>query len=330
MRKQISVEELSQKNSRQIIDDISHAHYSLLRSLGCGKMIRGFAWVRWMCLFFINMARRRARRKFMCIDPELANKHELSKIFERGAPSYVWTLHYDFPQTDCGIVIGFNHPSLGEIIRLIGICMRVYPNRRYLFPVNIVWYEALSPVMERLNALELYLTPIITPSAKERMLACAKTAEQKAEIERLSSGFSTVYLNTCCDFVAKKQIALVAPSAKRQATVFRNISTEHGYEAIEPQTMTILAMSLIRKKLDFAFLPIAVIPPPDSGKGLNLLKLYRILPCPPVSAQMTKRMCEERETDCKSRRFERYFLEIIASALKSSGAKDMLHGSDYD
>ena len=326
MRKIISVNEISQKSPTEIKEDLSNARYSLLKSLGCGKMIRGFFWVRWACLFFMNMAARRARKK------KITLKQAFVEIFYRGAPSDIYPKHASaeprmpFPQIDTGLVIGFNHPSLGEIIRLMGLCMDSYPGKKYLFPVNIVWYEALVPVIDRLAEIDFYITPIITPSAKEKMLKCAKTDVQRAEIERLSAGFSTVYINECAAFIDNQDIALVAPSARRKYLVFDNILQRKGEEPIEPQTMTLLAISLLRKKLNFAVLPVAVIPPITAGRGLNLLRTYKIIVCPPVSSQMAQFECNEREEKIRSRRFERYFLEKIAYVLEQNDAADMAMG----
>ena len=132
MRKKISIDELSQKSSEQIIDDMSNARYSLLSSLGCGSIIARFFWVRYACLFFMNMAARKAKRKrYHSLKPNIALKTALAIIFARGAPS---AIQPSFPRPSCGFVIGFNHPSLGEIIRLMGVCMSNYPTHKYLFP----------------------------------------------------------------------------------------------------------------------------------------------------------------------------------------------------
>ena len=333
MRKVFPINEISQKRPRQIIDDMSSAHYSLLRTLGCGSYNVAYAWVRFACLFFLNMARNRARKhtdKPYCT----ALKEALSGIFACGAPSYIPPtasfpkLRDDEGNYDCGLIIGFNHPSLGEIIRLMGICMRSYPDRKYLFPVNIIWFEALAPVIRRLEELDFYITPIITPSAKETLLSRCKTPEQKALVERLARGFSDVYVSRCAEFIADKQITLVAPSARRREHIFPDVESSIGHKPIDPQTMTLITASLLRKKHKFALLPVAVIPPVDASRGLNLLQRYTILPCPAISAQMAEHMFKQSEKDCKSRRLERYFLESIATRLRENGAGHMIIGPD--
>ena len=36
-------------------------------------------------------------------------------------------------------VVGFNHPSLGEIFRLISLGFEAYPDKPFYFPINIPW-----------------------------------------------------------------------------------------------------------------------------------------------------------------------------------------------
>lgn len=325
MRKKFSINELSQKSTLDIVDDMSNSHYSLLRSFGCGYMNIIFFWVRLACLFFLNMSARRARNlmKKYRFKKEAALKASLGKIFERGAP---WIIDPSFLKIDYnyGLIIGFNHPSLGEIIRLMGICMLFYEKRKYLFPVNLIWFEALAPIIDRLADYGFTLMPIITPTAKNTLMKHAKTLEAKAQVERLTRGFSNIYVNASAEFIDAKQIVLVAPSARRSFYVFRNRAVLEGKESIKPQTMTLLVSSLIHRGLDFLVLPVAVIPPKGATRGLNLLRKYLFSPCPASSAEMCRQMCEEREVFCSSRRFERFFLEVIANRLTERNAGHMV------
>ena len=331
LRKKYSILEISQKSPRELIDDMSQAQFSLLRSYGCGFMNVMYFWVRLACLFFIRKAERRADR-IMHKNPKMqrreALKMALGNIFKRGAPS-VTPEQPGFPKPECGFVIGFNHPSLGEIIRLMGICMLEYPDRSYLFPVNIVWYEALAPIIPRLSSFGFILMPIITPSARKTLLKHAKKIAARVQVNRLARGFNNAYVERSVEVVNDGQIVLVAPSATRKAFIYPNKEVAEGKEPIEPQTMTMLALSLIKAKVEnFAFVPVAVIPPEDTSRGLNLLSSYKIIPCRAISEDMTKRMCQEREANCDARRFERYFLDSIANTLRIHYAGDKIIGPD--
>ena len=337
LRKKISIEEISKKGPSQIIDDISNTRYSLLRSLGCWQLNIIFFWVRIACRFFLDIAEIRAKSKrYHGLKHTIALRNSLGTIFARGAPFLI-----DNPDAfpilekreereylDCGLVIGFNHPSLGEVIRLMAICMINYDTKRYLFPVNIVWFEALAPVIDRLSAYGFTLMPVITPSAKETIERHCRYKEALGIIDTLASGFSRAYIDRSAEFIRDKQIVLVAPSARRKLHIFSAKSLRDGNQPIEPQTMTLLARSLGVKRINYAVLPLAVIPPRSCSRGLNLLKCYQFSPCKIMMADEVNPICKEREVHCEGRRFERYFLEEIAQMLEHYSAYDMLYGPD--
>lgn len=323
MRNKYSILKISQSEPRDLIDDMSKAHFSLLRSFGCGIHNFWLFWVRFACLFFIKMAERRAEKRTE-MDRESALRLELGKIFQHGAPSIVGTSP-DFPDPDYGLVIGFNHPSLGEILRLMYICMLVYPERKYLFPVNILWYEALVPVIDRLAEFGFTLMPVITPKAKKKLMKHAKKIEARVQVNRLTRGFVEAYFARSTEFVKSGQIVLVAPSATRKQYVFDDKATAEGKKPIEPQTMTLLALSIMRAKIEhFAFIPVAIIPPEGASRGLNLLCEYRIMPCNPMSEETIIPRCKQFKDGCNARRFERCFLEAIAKELESNNRKDLI------
>ena len=324
LRKKYSIEDFSQISTQDIIEDMSNAHYSLLRSFGLGYLNFVFFWVRLACHFFLNMASLRARyyvKKFH-LNKKAALKKALGQIFERGAP---WIIDPRFPSIDydCGLVIGFNHPSLGEIIRLMGICMLTYDQKRYLFPVNLIWFEALAPVIHRLREFGFELMPIITPSAKDTLLKHAKGPGTTRHIERLAHGFIKAYILRSAEFVARRQIVLVAPSARRNLYVFKDKETWEGKKPVEPQTMSALVNRLLSQEQNFLVLPVAVMPPKGASRGLNLLAKYLISPCPVSRRDLCDQMLRQREVYCNSRRFERFFLEVIALRLEERGARYM-------
>jgi len=331
LRNKYSIELISQKSPRELIDDMSQAQFSLLRSFGCGFMNVMYVWVRLACLFFIRIAERRADR-LMSKKPKMGRREALKKslgeIFKHGAPSTILDKP-SFSKPKCGFVIGFNHPSLGEIIRLMGICMLTYPDNSYLFPVNIIWYEALAPIMPRLSNFGFILMPIITPSARKTLLRHSKKIAARVQVNRLTRGFINAYMDRSVDVIREGQIVLVAPSATRKTHLYPNEKVASGQAPIKPQTMTLLAMRLIEEKVEhFAFIPVAVIAPQGASRGLNLLDTYKIVPCYAISEDMVRNKCQEREPNCDGRCFERYFLDAIARALKANGAEDRIIGPD--
>ena len=315
MRKKYSIEEISQRQPRELIGDLAAARFSLLRSFGCGALNFANFWVRLACHFFISIAKRRAlrmRKKDPSIDETDAHKYSLCRIFHRGAPSVILG-DTDFPNAEYGLVIGFNHPSLGEIIRLMYLCMAYYPERNYLFPVNLIWYEALVPVIGELKQYGFTLMPIITASAKRRLMKHARTTEARAQINILTRSFDGAYADRCVDFVKNGQIVLVAPSTTRKSYLYESADVAEGKKPISPPTMTMLALKLIKANIEkFAFVPVAVLLPEDASRGLNLLSEYKFVICCGIEAETVRRECEAREPGCNARCFERYFMDRIA------------------
>ena len=222
-----------------------------------------------------------------------------------------------FPHLNASLVFGFNHPTLGEIIRLLAVLECEYPNKNFLFPVNIGWYEAVAPVANRMERLGLYITPTITPSTREKMSKILDDEHMKL-VDKLTSEFNYDYLELCSKFVAEKNIIMIAPSATRQETVFRNRAQYYGLEKIEPPTMTLIALSLKRAKCrDYLFVPIAVVPPKHRNRRLNLFKIYHISPCAWIPSNTTEKLC-------KGRNFEHFFLARISDELFRMGAGNLI------
>lgn len=319
MRDKYSILEISQKQPRELIGDLAAARFSLLRSFGCGAMNFANFWVRLACRFFISIAKKEAlkiRERDPAIDEMDANKYTLCRIFRSGAPSVILG-ETDFPESKHGLVIGFNHPSLGEIIRLMYLCMAYYPDRTYLFPVNLIWYEALVPVIDELRQYGFELTPIITPSARRKLLKHAKTIEARARLNILTQAFAGAYVDRCAEFVENGQIVLVAPSATRKKYLFDSVEISDGKKPIEPATMTMLTLKLRKAKIEeYGIVPVAIIPPKFSTKGLNLFRNYKFAICTEIDAETVAEECGKREAECNARCIERGFMKRIASKFK--------------
>ena len=327
MRKKLSILEISQIQPRDLIGDLAAARFSLLRSFGCGALNFANFWVRLACRFFISIAKKKARKireKDPTIDEMDANKYTLCRIFKSGAPLVIIG-ETDFPESKHGLVIGFNHPSLGEIIRLMYLCMAYYPDRTYLFPVNLIWYEALVPVIDELRQYGFELTPIITPSAKNRLLRHAKTIEARARISILTRAFTGAYVDRCAEFVKDGQIVLVAPSATRKKYLFESQAISDGKKPISPATMSMLALKLVKLNVEeFGFVPVAIIPPKFATRGLNLLMNYKFIICKEIGAKTVAEELEEREAACDARCIERSFMKRIAYEFEVNEAKDRI------
>ncbi len=306
-----SIEGIAGSKTNQVISALRENKYSLLASIGCEKMRKEMRIIGLICRFILWFCEIRAKRKGGNYSTNL--KKEVGKLLNWGAPSVI---RGTFPEVRRGQVFGFNHPTLGEIIRLVAVCVTQYPNKDYLFPVNIAWYEELAPLATRLEMFGVSITPIITPSSRERILKMTGGKHVNL-LDKLTRDFNYEYLHLCADFAKGGGIILVAPSATRQATVFKSREQFQGSERIEPQTMTFLASSLKRAKVldECFFTPIAIVPPENYKRGLNLFRTYKIVPCSCIPPAQVQHFCEKKSEITNQREFEYYFLLRIADTL---------------
>ena len=176
-----------------------------------------------------------------------------------------------------GLVIGFNHPSLGEIPRILLAKMDVMGNKPMLFPVNLPWYEALASDYDRILKLGIVITPTITPSTWEKMGLKEGTVEYEVGM-RLKREFRELYTRLSHEVVKEGGVIFVAPSATRQATVFKSRGVYEKKEPVIP-TMSVLALRLYTDpEMKCDFLPLSVLPPDGYKRGLNFRKKYRLIP----------------------------------------------------
>lgn len=315
--------ELQQSTAEQIIDSLRNERYSLLDSIGCHKMRSEMRKVGLVCRAILHRAEKKAGSKKHCNDADypIRLRRAMYDTLSKGAPmSFVGKL----PDSDGGIVLGFNHPTLGEIIRIIALCLEEYPERYYLFPVNIVWYEALAPIADRMERFGLHIVPTITPPTRAKIAALVDDYTMEL-VDKISREFNAYYISSCSWMVRKKAIIVVAPSATRQRTVFKTNAMFIGEESVEPPTMTYLALSLGHNKaLDYSFQSIAVVPPAKCAKGLNLKKKYILASGATFSKTTVIELCHTKMAMTHERSFERAFLMSIVKALKSQHRDDLI------
>ena len=259
-KKTFTPAELDSLSAEEIITKIKNENYSLLKSLDAEKLRKEMVPVGKACHLVAKF---------------FSTPAKLSKALKKITPA-----RYDsaeFP-TDSkhGLVIGFNHPSLGEIPRLIALKMDLMGDKPMLFPVNLPWYEAIAPDHKMLEKLGIIITPTITPSTWKK-LNLAEDSPLYEPTNRLKRSFRNIYTSLSQNTVKNGGIIFVAPSATRQATVFKSKTVYDKQEEIIP-TMSVLALKLYADPdMSCDFLPVAILPPTNYGRSLNLFKPYTIL-----------------------------------------------------
>lgn len=308
--KNLSIEEIKAMPATDLVDGLRKRRFSLLQSLGFRKLKAEMNFTGFVCWAIIALTglRKEAKPEQFKMNIKSKGRQRVIDILGRAAPCYVKNI---FPHPDSGMVIGFNHPSLGEILRFIYICADNYEDRVNLFPVNLPWYEAIMPIADDLEKIGIYIMPVLTPSTKRKMAKKADEETMKV-VESLSTALTALYQQKCVEFVKNKDAVWVAPTATRQKTIFKTKDCYFGKEGIEPQTMTFLAFALQRSKVEKCqFLAVGVVPPEDFGRGLNLFRSYKLDVGKAVTMETARKETRTRMTDCPGSLFEfNYLLRI--------------------
>lgn len=273
-KKTFTKNELAELSAEEIIDKIQHENYSLLTSLGAENLRKEMVPVGKVCNAAINYVFGTTGPKHDMAKHSKAARKKVVKILSKITPGSYTGMPKDSKK---GLVIGFNHPSLGEIARIVAMKIDIMGDKPMYFPVNLPWYEALAPNFDRIKRLGIIITPTITPATWKKMGLKEGTKLYEAG-NRLKHDFRNIYTNLSHDAMKNGGVIFVAPSATRQATVFKNEEVYKKEEPIIP-TMSMLALKLYSDpEIKCDFLPMAVLPPKGYKRGLNFRKKYRLIP----------------------------------------------------
>ncbi|MBR2855780.1 hypothetical protein IKE99_02440 [Candidatus Saccharibacteria bacterium] len=277
--------ELRDLSAEEVIEKIKYENYSLLSSLGAENLRKEMVPVGKVCNSVVNYLFATSGLSGDNEKHNLAAQRKLVKTLSRIAPGSYSGVPKNLKH---GLVVGFNHPSLGEIGRIMTMKIDLMGSKLTCFPVNLPWYEALAPNYDRIARLGFIITPTITPSTWKKMNLKEGTVLFEAG-SRLKKEFRNLYTKTSHDIVKNGGVVFVAPSATRQATVFKNEEEYDGTEEIIP-TMSMLALKLYSDPdMKCDFLPLAVLPPKNYKRGLNIRKKYRLIPGELMTAAYIRR-----------------------------------------
>lgn len=280
-KKTFTKTELQDLSAEEIIDRLQHQNYSLLTTLGAENLRKEMVPVGKACNTAINYFFASTGPKKDQVEHVKNARKKLVKVLSKITPGTYRGMPKD---TANGLVVGFNHPSLGEIARILTMKIDIMGDKPMYFPVNLPWYEALAPNYDRIKKLGIIITPTITPATWNKMNLKEGTVLYK-EGERLKHEFRDIYTKISHDGIKDGGVVFVAPSATRQATVFKNEDVYNKKEDIIP-TMSMLALKLYSDpEMNCDFLPLAVYPPENYKRGLNFRKKYRLIPGKAMTAK---------------------------------------------
>lgn len=303
--------ELETVSAEEVIDKLQHQNYSLLNSLGAENLRKEMVPVGKACNAAINYFFSTTGPKNNDDEHNRSARRKLVKVLSKITPGTYGGMPKDQKN---GLVIGFNHPSLGEIARILTMKIDIMGDMPMYFPVNLPWYEALAPNYDRIKRLGIVITPTITPSTWKKMDLKEGTKLYKSA-NRLKREFRDIYTTLSHDAVKQGGVIFVAPSATRQAKVFKTKSAHDGDEEIIP-TMSMLAVRLYNDpEMKCDFLPMAVLPPEGYGRGLNFWKKYRLMPGKTMTADYIRKKYFKKKKMEKLEGFDREFHQRIADEL---------------
>ena len=191
--------------------------------------------------------------------------------------------------------------------------MDVMGDKPMLFPVNLPWYEALAPDYDRILKLGIIITPTITPSTWSK-IKLEKGSELYEAGSRIKRDFRDLYTKLSHENIKNGGVTFVAPSATRQATVFKSKAVYDKKDPIIP-TMSVLALDLYEDpKMNCDFLPMAILPPEGYSKNLNFFKKYTLIPSEKFTAEEIRKKYLRKNTD-KLPEFDWDFHQRIAEKL---------------
>jgi len=295
-KKTFTVKELKTLSTEEIIDKINHENYSLLNSLGGDKLRKEMVPIGRIChivLRYFYHSREDLEKDMRNISRA---RSKIARTLGRIAPADYDAA--DFPKSDGrGLVIGFNHPSLGEVLRILSLKFTLYPDKTVLWPVNLPWYESLAKDYDNLAKIGIIITPTLTPSTWQK-LQVAEDSPLFDVTNNLKRNLRKVYTARSVNIVNSQGMIFVAPSATRQATVFKSKAVYDKSEDIIP-TMSVLAIKLIKETTaECDFLPLGVIPPKKGGRSLNLFKKYALYPAKPfMSSEIREKYIDKKNPD---------------------------------
>lgn len=306
-----SRKELEDLSAEEIINKLQHENYSLLDSLGAKDLRKEMVNVGRVCNAAVNYFFQTTGPKNDLEKHNKAARKKLVKVLSKITPGSYQGMPKD---SENGLVIGFNHPSLGEIARILVMKIDIMGDKPMYFPVNLPWYEALMPNYEKIKRLGIILTPTITPSTWRKM-NLKEGSWRYEQGKRLKKEFRDIYTNLSHEAVKEGGVIFVAPSATRQETVFKTEEAYHGDEEITP-TMSLLAVKLYADpEMKCDFLPMAVLPPKGFSRGLNFRKKYKLIPGKTMTANYIRKKYFKNKNVKKLDGFDLEFHKRIADEL---------------
>ncbi|MBQ8995933.1 MAG: hypothetical protein IJ091_08965 [Oscillospiraceae bacterium] len=284
-------------SGQELVQRLDTGKLSILNAIGAHDLKKEMVHVGKLCSFVVHL---------VCLGKDDTNLRKRAvSVIRFAAPA---KLLGKLPTSEHTVVIGFNHPSLGEVCRLLYLGFLRYPDREFLFPVNLPWYESIVPVIPQLKRLGIHISPMITPATEAKLNKKFEGDDAKLkDVQLLKMIFDHRYIREIKAMSEKNGIIFVAPSATRQKEIIG--------DPVHP-SMTALAHLVHKGNRRSLFVPVAVFAPKHGNRELNLFRSYYIEPCRPFEAEEVQELVSGRD-----RAFDYAFLKRIEKVYKQRAKK---------
>jgi len=272
--------ELAALSSEEIIEKLESGQISLLKSFGADEIRDEMKKVGKVCrsvlrlIFLTSRFHSKSKRYWQRIRLRAAS---LISFF------FPYTINDSNLETNSnGLIIGFNHLALHEILSLIAFALKKFNTRRNNFPTNLPWYESICTKSSKLRSIGIYMMPLITPSTSNLIRRLQQDEEVLRCMEKVKEKLLQHYINKAVEFSKSGDNTFAAPSATRQATIFPSLDAYQNYEKrtnLYP-VMGMLKLHIKRyaKEAKVDFVPITVMPQSrQHSRGLDLFKRYALI-----------------------------------------------------
>ena len=295
----MSLHELKTATVLDITLKLKNDNVSVLKSLGANHLRLQMALVGLICKFFIWIVFLKKTIK----KRQILARRVIKFFFPARITSDPYSAIKLFSSPGQPVVAYFNHQSLFEVFAIIGLAFDC-PSKSCLFPVNLPWFEALSPVSDKLRDLGIVITPMITPKTQKKILSLSP--QNQSVVDSLKRTFESEYFSLIKVFATVGDIIAVAPSATRTPSIFPNRQAYHHEDLAALKTMprTISAIMLALKRHnrpsnEIRFIPISITPKNQKlpFAGVNLFRKHNIAIGKPLNFQQMHNLQKQRIVD---------------------------------
>lgn len=263
MKTALSPLSLVSADDQQIIRLVTKERISILASFGIARSCSARL-LQILCLAVLGLLNLFAHGQ----DRRLSARSMLAKLLNFFTPV---ELHGRI-RTDKPLFVFFNHPSIGEIPRILQLILRT--GQDCAFPVSLRWFEIVAPCYERLTSLGIKLMPVVTPHLQRDFLQLENHDPAIVQaFQHLKSVLDRHYLSVCQETCQTGGIIPIALSAGREPTVFASVAAANGQAKLTP-TASLLVKKLANCSGDYQLMALAIRPPRE-GAGLMLFRKYK-------------------------------------------------------